>query len=69
MSKLWASRCMTLLIEDRGTKTRFLRPLLQQIRRQGHRWLPTEGQLRIIRPMWAAHERRIVENITGMPAI
>jgi hypothetical protein len=47
MSQEWAERCIILLIEDKGSKTRFLRPLLQQIRRQGCDYLPTAAQLRI----------------------
>jgi hypothetical protein len=49
MSKEWMDRCLIMLIEDqKGSKTRFLRPLFQQIRRQGYRWLPTPAQERIL---------------------
>jgi len=66
VSKEWADRCLIMLIEDqKGSKTRFIRPLLQQIRRQGYRWLPTPAQERILWPMWQAHERRLAENILG----
>jgi hypothetical protein len=65
VSDEWAERILELLAADKGTKTRFLRPIAQQIHRYGPAHLPTPAQLRIVRPMWLAHERRKAASIMG----
>ncbi len=66
MSIEWADRIITLLADDKkGNKIRFLKPLLEQIIRQGSDYLPTEKQVRIILPMWRSYQRRQLEKTLG----
>lgn len=60
----WRERILDILNNNPGRKERFLRSVMQQIDRYGPRY-PTPAQLTILRPMWAAHERRRIEAVLG----
>jgi hypothetical protein len=69
MSLEWSDRVVEMLAADRGTKRRFLEPLLQHILRQGTEHLPTQAQIdRVLKPMWRKHERRRLEQELGPEA-
>ena len=60
----WRDRILDILNNNPGRKEKYLRSVLACIDRYGSRY-PTPAQLTILRPMWAAHERRRLEAVLG----
>src|SRR5262245_11275069 len=66
LSVEWADRVVEPLAADRkGSKARLLWPLLRHFIRRGTAHTPTEAPLRILRPIWRAHEKRRLEAVLG----
>jgi hypothetical protein len=68
MSEEWRERTQEMLVQDKGTKARFLVPVLEQMKTYVTKYIPTPGQERILRVMWAKHERRRLANLLGEEA-
>ncbi|QJW93247.1 hypothetical protein [Frigoriglobus tundricola] len=59
---MWKAKLTELIEADtKGGKVKYLRSVLRQVETYGERHFPTPAQLRILAPMWQAHEKRRIK--------